>query len=66
VQRSGAGTALLNIVRQDAGDRLIWLEAAATPSAYSFYKKIHFEDLGHFSVGDLKYTAMKLEPPTAS
>jgi ribosomal protein S18 acetylase RimI-like enzyme len=62
VQRSGAGTALVDIVRKDASDRLIWLEASATPSAVNFYKKLHFEDLGRFPVGDLTYTAMKLEP----
>ncbi|UZJ52622.1 hypothetical protein CBS101457_001942 [Exobasidium rhododendri] len=66
VQRSGAGTALLKVVRKDAGDRPIYLEAANTRPAVKFYTKLHFDDLCVFRVGEAVFNAMKLEPTTAS
>ena len=66
VQRSGAGSALLSIVRRDAGDRPIFLEAADTPSAVKFYKRLNFDDMGVYTVGELVFNGMKLEPNVSS
>jgi len=57
---------LLKIIRKEAGNRPIYLEAADTRPAVKFYTKLNFEDLGGFEVGGAVFNAMKLEPTTKS
>lgn len=66
VQRSGAGTALMKAIRKDAGNRPLYLEAADTPSAIQFYKKLGFTILERLEIDELRYTVMILEANTDS